>query len=106
LAFEKWNAQPFLTIESVTNTISLVVANGLITLSAVTLTLSLFEKVGRVRLITALGAAILVFGLLLSAAAFMPDPWLTQWVTGPTILSYCAWCLLVANRLDRREPAR
>ena len=106
LEFEKWYVQPFLTIERVTNTISLVVANGLITLSAAVFTLGLMQRIDRAKAIALFGAAILVFGSLLSAAAFMPDPWLTEWVTGPTIISYCVWCLLVANRLDGWESPR
>jgi hypothetical protein len=103
---EPVNAQIFLTVEKGTNTISLAVANGLITLSAAAMTAAICLGEKRTLPIFLLGAAILVFGLLLSAAAFMSSPWLTEWATGPTILSYCVWCLVVAHRLDRWEPAR
>ncbi|HLW64541.1 MAG TPA: hypothetical protein VKS79_04415 [Gemmataceae bacterium] len=106
VGFGKLYANPFLTIERVTNTISLIIANGLITLSAAVFTLALIQRIDRGRVIAFLGAAILIFGLLLSAAGFMSRPWLTEWVTGPTIVSFCAWCVVVAYRLDRLEPAR
>jgi hypothetical protein len=98
----------FLTVEKVINTVSLVAANGLITLSTAAMTAALCvngEPLLRLP-IGLFGVAILAFGLLLSAAAFLPDPWLTEWVTAPTLLSYCVWCLFVANRLDRLEPPR
>ena len=101
------NEEVFLTVEKSVNTISLVIANGLITLSTAAMTVALRVGAKPLKLpITLMGAAILIFGLSLSAAAFVPDPWLTQWATGPTIISFCIWCLLVAYRLDHLEPPK
>jgi hypothetical protein len=107
-AWQPVNEDIFLTVEKIVNTMSLVIANGLITLSTATMTVALWVG-GKSSLqspIILLGAAILIFGLSLSAAAFLSSPWLTEWMTGPTIISYCVWCFLVANRLDRLEPSR
>jgi hypothetical protein len=99
------NEDIFLSAERMINTVSLVMANGLITLSTATMTAALCNYLRAVPYITGLGLAILLFGLSLSAAGFMSDPWLAEWMTGPTILSYCVWCVVVARKLDRSELA-
>jgi len=101
------NEEIFLIAEKAINTISLVMGNGLITISTAVMTIAFWKPVDRevrnrlVYLTRALGIAIFIFGMLLSAAGFMAQPWLTEWMTGPTILSYCGWCGLVAFQLDR-----
>jgi hypothetical protein len=104
------NEEIFLTAEKMINVVSLVMANGLITLSTVALTLALRNGEERAPYasspaILGMGIAIFVFGMLLSMAGFMSDPWLTEWMTGPTILSYCVWSGLVAWHLDRSRTA-
>jgi len=99
------NDDIFLAVEKTINIVSLVMANGLITLSTAVLTLSIRNRHGAIPLITALGSAIFVFGMSLSAAGFTSRPWMTEWLTGPTILSYCVWCGLVALKLDRSGAA-
>jgi hypothetical protein len=106
------NEEIFLIAEKAINTISLVMGNGLITISTVVMTVAFWNQMDRglrnrvLSLTLVFGIAIFVFGMLLSAAGFTAQPRLTEWMTGPTILSYCAWCGLVAFRLDRAGASR
>src|SRR5262245_37812857 len=100
------NEEIFLAVERLINTVSLVMGNGLITLSTMVMTVALFRLIGgspwpqesreqvvsnnrnsrtALVLVAVLGISVLIFGLLLAATGFLADHRFTEWVTGPTI---------------------
>jgi hypothetical protein len=90
------NVPVFLALEKLTQSVSLVVANGLYVFACFLLTLCLRDRPGPASFAIAAGWGVLVFGLLLSAAGFVGS-WLAELATGPTIVCYCAWVLLATR---------
>jgi hypothetical protein len=77
----------------------LVVANGLYCTATLILTLCLRGRPGVTWPVLASGYGVFGFGMLLSAAGFTGVAWHAEAATGPTILCFCAWVLLVATAL-------
>jgi hypothetical protein len=87
----------FLTFEKLIAIGSLVVANGLYSISILLMTLALRGRHTLARGTVATGYGVCAFGLLLAAAGFTRNPWHVAATTGPTIGLYCLWTLLVAR---------
>ncbi len=85
----------FVTLERALGAAGLVVANGLYSIAVLIAALSLRE--GRL-----LGYATYVFGMLMVAAGFTGDPRHLEWTTGPTIVAFVGWTLMVARAEQTR----
>jgi hypothetical protein len=91
----------FVDAERVIGFVSLLIANGLYSLSTLLLSVTMRERAA----VLPLGIAVFVCGMLLSAAGVTGVPDHAFWATGPTIGLYCAWVLVVAYSLDRGSCA-
>jgi hypothetical protein len=93
----------FLAFERMALAIGLVVPNTAYVVAVLILTLCLRGRPGLAPFTLAAGYGTFVFGILLSAAGFTPFQDNPFWVnvfaalTGPTILFYCVWVVLVAR---------
>jgi hypothetical protein len=95
---------PFRAFERAAGFGGLVAANGLYSLAVLLLTLEVRRLPGS-RSAVACGWGVFAGGMLLVAAGFRDDAWLAALATGPTILLFCAWVVLVAGVLGRRGAA-
>jgi hypothetical protein len=73
-------------------------------LAVLALTLALRRQAGA-GAVVACGWGVFAGGMLLVAAGFRDDAWLAALATGPTILLFCAWVVLVAGVLGRGGPS-
>lgn len=90
----------FLTVERLTGIGSLLIGNGGYSLGTLLIAFDMSRE-GRARPATTLvGIGVGVFGLLLAACAFPNEPLLIALATGPTIVLFCVWVLLVARDLE------
>jgi hypothetical protein len=79
----------------------LIIANGFYITATLTLTVCLRERA--VRGVVAAGYAVFGFGTLLSLSGFTGVAWHAEAMTGPTIMSFCVWVLLVARSFRSSE---
>lgn len=91
--------QLFPIVERLVGATSLVVANGLYSVSTLLTTLALRGRPGLAPGAVPVGSAVFAAGMLLAAAGFTGMPEHALWATGPTIGLYCVWVLLVARSL-------
>lgn len=89
----------FLAVERAALAGGLIVANGLYCIATLILTLCLRGRPGVTWPLLAAGYGVFGFGMLLSAAGFTGVAWHAEAATGPTILCFCAWVVLVAHAL-------
>jgi hypothetical protein len=87
----------FLVLERIVGIASMVIANGCYAIGILLTTIQLRGRAGTSRLAILVGYAIAVFGLILSAAGFTWVGWHAALATGPTILLFCVWVVLVAR---------
>lgn len=87
----------FLALERFGLAVGLVVANGLYCIATLILTLCLRGRSGVGWPTLWAGYGVFGFGMLLSAAGFTGVVWQLEALTGPTILLFCAWVVLVAR---------
>ncbi len=87
----------FLAFERLAFTGGVTIANGLYTLGLLLMNLCL-RGIAKTPARVA-GWVTVVSGFALAAAGFIPSPVLLQTATGLTIVSYCAWAVLVARDL-------
>jgi uncharacterized membrane protein len=92
----------FVVVERTTTVVSLGVANTLYSFVVLILSAALWRQ-SYSRIMCALGFAVFVSGLLLSAAGFTGVPEHAQWATVPTIGGYSLWSLWAAWSLDRKR---
>jgi hypothetical protein len=101
-ALASWQPPPeklFLTVERLTATGSLIVANGMYSVATLLLTLALRDRPTLAPFTRASGYGVFACGMLLAAAGFTGVPWHAEWATGPTIGLFCVWAVLVARSL-------
>ncbi len=95
------NHDLFIVLERLTGIASLVIANGAYSI-AILLIAAEMKQSGRVRFVTSLvGTGVFFLGMLLVLAGFTGIPLHAQTATGPTIVLFCVWVLLVARDLER-----
>ena len=87
----------FLYLERLAFTGGATVANGLYTTGVLLMTLCLRRRVGAPALWAGFGTAIA--GYAMALAGLLPSPRLLEAATGPTILLYSVWTVLVARDL-------
>jgi hypothetical protein len=93
----------FLAVERAANAGGLIVANGAYATGVLLLTACL-PRVGESgRWVILIGYAVFGFGTILVVAGFLGEPWLAAIGTGPTIVLYCLWTVLVARFLRSAE---
>jgi hypothetical protein len=90
------DAAVFLAVERAVGLGGTLIANGLYTLGALVVTFAVEDR--RVRL---LGIMLGVAGGAMCAGGVAAVPRVIELSTGPTIVLYCAWAMLLARRLER-----
>jgi hypothetical protein len=91
----------FLLIDRVTFAGGLIVANGLYSIATLLLTIGLARRPGMPRVVPLLGWGVFVFGMVMVVAGFADSARLAELATGPTIILFCAWAVVVARALER-----
>lgn len=91
----------FVVVERITGIASMVVANGCYSIGILLITIQLRERVGMSCLTILVGYAVAACGLVLSAAGFTWLGWHAALATGPTILLFCVWVVLVARTEEK-----
>jgi len=86
----------FLGLERAAGFGGLVIANGAYTLAVLLATLHFRDWPGRRPGLVRVGFGVVVFGTVLVEAGLMGSAVLAALATGPTIVLYCLWVLLVA----------
>jgi hypothetical protein len=89
-------AATFLVVERLVGVGGTLVANGLYSLAAVIVSLSLTRRLERV-----LGLGVGMFGALMAAGGVADSALLVAIATGPTILLFCGWAIAVARRISQ-----
>jgi hypothetical protein len=79
---------------------SIVLANGLYSLSAAAMTLTLLRRGPVSGDFAAAGAVTSIAGLTLSFAGSVESQWLVEAATGPTIVGFSVWGLLAARAVQ------
>jgi hypothetical protein len=99
-----WGAashQLLLLMERVTNLGGTIVANGFYAIAILLLTICMRARGDRAAQIS--GYATFIFGMLMVASGFTGVTLHLEIATGPTIISFCAWTLLVARSFSSIE---
>jgi hypothetical protein len=102
-ARDPFGEESFLLGERVAFMGGLIVANGMYSVAILLLTFALDGRAEMSRLVTPTGWGVFIFGMLMVWAGFVNSPRLAELSTGPTIVLFCVWALLVAYSLQPRE---
>ena len=92
----------FLAFERAANALGLIVANGLYSVGTLLLTMCMRQRPRWGRWATLVGYAVFGFGMILVIAGFLNEPRLAALGTGPTIVFYCLWTILVARSMNAK----
>lgn len=82
----------------------LVVANGAYSVAVLLLTFCLHATRPAPRLAVGLGYLVFALGMVLVVAGLLDWAWLAAIASAPTLLGFCAWCVLTAVAVPRAEP--
>lgn len=93
----------FLVLERICGMGSLIIANGLYSTGVLLVTLEMRRRPNVSPITTGLGLGVAGFGLLMAAAGYTGVAWHVEVATGPTMILFCLWVVMVARSFEPRQ---